>query len=206
MVVYEPGNQEHETLIDEYIKTTPIVNNQSRKSLKIHLYDGKKGILFMLIHKQNGTIDALSSCVRYDERFSSAKVWHRFHIKDNVPNSCIDVYFEKPSYEWCLENGITRLWHTFNEGNERVAFWAAKRIGERRNILRPNKFTNMFGHEIRTGWRPHNKLIYEMTTWQYVFFYSPDDEFFLDREERPLSDEAIQIFKGEFPNATQNWN
>ena len=203
---YVPGNPYHDTLLDEYMSTTPILNNSTRKKLKTHLYDGINGALFLVIHNCTNTIDAMSSCVKYDENnLLSAKVWHRLHIKDNVPNTVIDAYFEYATSNWCITNNIFRQWVTFNEDSPRTAFWAASRMGERRNAHRPNTFTNGFMNDVRSGWRPHSKLIYEMETWQYVIFYSPDSKFFLSRPERPLNIEAKYTFKREYPNATHDW-
>lgn len=202
---YVPNNAEHEALLEHYMSTTDIDNNSTRKKLKVNLYDNVAGALFLLVHKKNNTIDAMTSCVRYDEHdIASAKVWHRLHIKNNVPNTAIDIYFEQATYKWCYDNNIQRLWVTFNEDTPRTAYWAAGRMGERRNANRPNTFTQ-FGNEIRAGWRPHDKIIFEKSTWQFVIYYSPNNQFFLRRDERPLNTETTAVFKREFPNATQNW-
>lgn len=204
---YIPNDPRHEDLLERYMASTDIVNNSTRKNLKIHLYDGDKGVLFLVVHKGRNEVDAMTSCVKYNEdNILSAKVWHRLHIKNNVPTTVLDVYFEEATYKWCYDNNIQRLWVTFNEHQPRIAYWAAGRMGERRNANRPNKFSEHFGHEIRTGWRPYNKLIYEMFTWQYVIYYSPDNQFFLNREERPLNTESLEVFKREFPNAAQDWD
>lgn len=206
-IQFSPGNADHERMLDQYMSTTDVENNKTRKKLKSHLYDKINGVLFIVVHKENRTIDAMSSCVLYvEDNIRSAKVWHRLHIKDNVPTTVLDAFFEPATYSWCYSNDIERLWVTFNESTPRTAFWAASRMGERRNILLPNKFSNKYGHNIRIGWRPYNKLIYEKETWQYVIYYAPDNQFFLKRSERPLNTEAIHVFKKEFPNATQDWN
>lgn len=204
---YVPGDAVHEELIDRYISSTPIKNNQTRKELRIDMYDNVNGALFLVVHKIRNEIDAMTSCVKFNENgILSAKVWHRLHIKNNVPTTILDVYFEEATYKWCYDNNIERLWVVFNEPHPRTAYWAASRMGERRNANRPNKFSDQFGHEIRAGWRPHYNLIYERNNWNYVIYYSPDGQFFLQREERPLNIEAIKVFKREFPDATQNWN
>lgn len=202
---YQPGCVLHEALIDNYIDTTDVENNSTRAKLKMHLYDNNHGALFLLVNSVTNTIDAMTSCVKYNEGgVLSAKVWHRLHIKDNVPNTVIDMYFEEATVRWCHSQQIHRLWVTFNETAERTAFWAAARMGERRNAIRPNIFTDVPA-EIRSKWRPYNKLIYEKYTWQYVIFYSPDNTFFLIRPERDINSTALAIFKREYPYATQNW-
>ncbi len=205
-IQYQPGNILHETLVDNYIAATTIENNSTRKKLKMHLYDDVQGALFLLVHRTDNRIDAMTSCVKYNENgILSAKVWHRLHIKDNVPNTVLDIYFEGATINWCNKHQIHRLWVTFNERSPRLAFWAAARMGERRNASRPNVFDReQLGH-IRANWRPHPKLIYEQYTWQYVIFYSPDNTFFLVREEQDISSIASNFFKREYPNATQNW-
>lgn len=204
---YTLGNSIHEDLLDKYISSTDIKNNKTRKELRVDQYDNINGALFLVVHKERNEIDAMSSCVKYNEHgILSAKVWHRLHIKNNVPTTVLDVYFEEATYKWCHDNNVQRLWVVFNESTPRIAHWAAGRMGERRNANRPNKFSDHYGHAIRTGWRPYDKLIYERNTWQYVIYYSPDPQFFLTREEKPLNIETTKIFKREFPNATRNWN
>ena len=206
-IQYVPGDPEHEERLDRYIATTDIKNNSTRKELRVDMYDNVKGALFLAVHKERNEIDAMTSCVKFDEHgILSAKVWHRLHIKNNVPTTILDAYFEEATYKWCYDNNIERLWVVFNEPHPRTAYWAASRMGERRNANRPNKFSDHFGHEIRAGWRPHYKLIYERNNWNYVIYYSPDNQFFLQREERPLNRESIEVFKREFPNATQDWD
>lgn len=206
-VRYEPGNAVHEQMFEEYMSNTDVANNSSRKAIKAHLYDHTAGVMLWIVHKEFQRIDAVTSCVLYvEDGIRSAKTWHRLHIKDNVPNTVIDAFYEPETYRWCEENNIQRLWVTFNEDTPRVAGWAASRMGERRNANRPNAFTDAYGHSIRANWRPHKKLIYEMYTWQYVIYYAPDNQFFLQRKERPLNTDVEKIFRREFPNATQDWN
>jgi hypothetical protein len=58
---------------------------------------------------------------------------------------------------------------------------------------------------MRKGMRPYDKFIFEQYTWQSVIYYSPDNQFFLIREEKPLNNDMLTVFKREYPNATQNW-
>ena len=203
---YISGNPQHEELLDRYMETTDVKNNNSRKNLRIHLYDGINGILFLIINLRTNSIDAMASCVKYVENdIVSAKVWHRLHIKPNVHKGVMDMYFEPNIFKWCTENNIDRLWMTFNESNVRAALWGSIQMGERRNINRPNKKSNMYGDHMRKGMRPYDKFIFERNTWQSVIYYSPDNQFFLTREEKPLNNDMVTVFKREYPNATQNW-
>jgi hypothetical protein len=205
-VHYISGNRQHEELLDRYMKTTDVENNNSRKNLKVHLYDGTNGVLFLIINLRTNSIDAMSSCVKYIENnVVSAKVWHRLHIKPNVPKGILDMYFEPNTFKWCIDNKIVRLWMTFNETNVRAALWASIQMGERRNINRPNKKSQMYGDHMRKGMRPYDKFIFEQYTWQSVIYYSPDNTFFLTREEKPLNNDMTEVFKREYPNATQTW-
>jgi hypothetical protein len=203
---YIPGNSQHEELLENYMKTTDVENNNSRKNLKLHLYDGIDGVLFLIVNSRTNSIDAMSSCVKYTENsIVSAKVWHRLHIKPNVPKGILDMYFEPNTFKWCMDSNIDRLWMTFNETNVRAALWASIQMGERRNIIRPNKKSNMYCDHMRKGMRPYDKFIFEKYTWQSVIYYSPDNQFFLTREEKPLNNDMVTVFKREYPNATQNW-
>lgn len=202
---YVPGEGQSEELLDSYLSETTVENNRTRKNLRVDLYDGKNGVLFLLLEDRR--VVGMTSCVRHDEAgVASAKVWHRLHILPHVPHSMIDRYFEPKTFEWCRAGNIERLWVTFNDSTPRIAGWAAARMGERRNAARPNPYANSFGEEIRRGWRPHHKMIYERGVWQYVIYYSPNGKPFLKRVEKELDDEMVQIFKREFPNATRRWN
>lgn len=204
---YIQGDPKHEEMLDRYISTTDIKNNNSRKSIRVNMYNGVDGEMFLAINKNTEEIDAMTSCILYEEDgIRSAKSWHRLHIKNNCPTTILDYYFEEATYKWCYENNIRRLWVTFNESTPRTGCWAAARMGERRNKFIHNYFSGQYGHEIRVGWRPHNKLVYERNTWQYVIYYSPDNKFFLKRDEKELDDEMKNVFKRNFEHATYNWD
>ena len=64
---YSSNNLQHEELLENYMKTTDVENNNSRKKLKLHLYDGINGVLFLIINSRTNSIDAISSCVKYIE-------------------------------------------------------------------------------------------------------------------------------------------
>lgn len=206
-VTYVAGDAACEQLLDKYFASTDVENNKSRKSLRIEMYDGLRGALFFLVNTQTESIEGMTSCIRYDEEgLPSAKVWHRLHLKPGLPPNTIDQFFEPATFRWCADQGIERLWVTFNESMPRAYQWAAMKMGERRNGKTRNTFSKGLGHHIRTGWRPYGKLILERFVWQYVIYYSPDQKFFLSREERPLDLVAAEVFKTEFPKATRGWS
>ncbi len=206
LLIYLPGESRSEKLLERYLRETPVENNRTRKQLRLDLYNGSDGVLFFLVNKAFEQVVGVTSCVRYSENgVVSAKTWHRMHLNNEVPKSAIDRFFEPATFSWCRQLGINRLWVTFNESNPRTAAWAAARMGERRNAARPNAFTSGTCHEIRSNWQPLNRLVFERNVWQYVIFYSPDTNFFLQRMEKPLDAYMTSIFKKNFPTVTKHW-
>jgi hypothetical protein len=204
-VMYRPGDEACERLLETYFTITDVENNKTRKNLRVEMYDGTRGALFFVVETASGKPVGLTSCVRYDEDgVVSAKIWHRLHLMPEVPRTVIDRYLEPATFDWCLANDIHHVWVTFNESMPRTAAWAAARMGERRNAVRPNPFSSV-GREIRQNWKPHGKLIFERHTWQYVIYYSPDGKFFLRRDEKDLDSHLHEVFRKEFPDATRDW-
>lgn len=201
-IVYDSNNTEHILLLENYMKSCGVKNNSSPEELRLEFYDGINGILFMLLNIQTMTIDGMSSCIKVDD---SAKVFHRLHLKPNVPHSAIDRFIEYETYDWCWKNNIKKLWFVVNEGHDSTLHWVSKRVGERRNANRPNKYKSDKYNFIRAGWQPYDKLIYERNTWQYCIYYSEDGSLPIKREEKELDQKAYDMFKKEYPNATQNW-
>jgi hypothetical protein len=201
-IIYDHSDLEHRLLLEQYFKHSDAPNNISHNRLKTEQYDGNNGILFLLLNVNTYAIDGMSSCLRVGD---TAKVFHRLHMKPNVPHSAIDRFIEYETYDWCWTNGLEKLWFTVNEEHTDTLFWVSKRVGQRRNANRPNKYKDQKYNFIRAGWRPHNKLIYEKETWQYVIYYSTDGEFFLNRDEKDMGSDAYNMFIKEYPNATQDW-
>lgn len=200
-IIYD-GSDEHNLYINYYMKTTTVENNATPKQLRLHEYDKVNGILFMLLNIQTMTIDGISSCIKDGD---TAKVFHRLHLKPNVPHSAIDRFIEYETYDWCWKNGLKKLWFTVNEGHDSTLHWVSKRVGQRRNAKRPNKYKPTSYDFIRAGWRPHNKLINERNTWQYCIYFSHDGKFPIERKEKNLDLKTYNMFKKEYPDATQDW-
>lgn len=201
-IIFDPQNNDHQLLISEYIATTNVSNNNDPKIFRLDSYNGVDGILFMILNQNTKKIDAVSSCIKDG---NTAKVFHRLHLKPNVPHSVIDKFIEYETYDWCYKNDLKKLWFTVNEHHTETLFWVSKRVGERRHGHRPNRYKDGSYDFIRFGWRPHNKLIYERYTWQYAIYFSEDNTWFLNRKEKPLSKIVYNMFKKEYPNATQDW-
>jgi hypothetical protein len=196
----------HKNLIEEYMSTTDIKNNKTPKAFRLSEYDRINGTLFIVLDPSN-KIRAVSSVV-LEEGLNGkcAKIYGRFHIDLGVSHTVIDRFFEPMTFDWCAKRQVRQLFFTINEGNHKVLDWSARRVGERRNSFRGNKYHQGIGSEIRAGLVPYGKLIFERYCWQYAIYYSPDGKWFLDRPVKDLDDRARVILMREFPNGTQNWD
>lgn len=202
-LVYDKNNLKHKYLLEKYFESCQDApNNISHERLKTYLYDHTNGILFMVINKTTMTIDGISSCAKFD---NTARLFHRFHMKPNIPWSVGDRFIEYESYDWAWKNGFTTLWFSVNLGHEETLFLVSKRMGRRRNGGRPNIYKDSKYDFIRQNWRPHNRLMWIRGCWQYVIYYSPDNKLSLNKQEMELSSEVCKMFKKEFPDATYDW-
>jgi hypothetical protein len=110
---FQPGETRSEAYLEKYLAVTDVENNKTRKALRVDLYDGRNGILHLLIDGETDAPVGVTSSVKYLEGgILSAKVWHRLHLMDGVPRSVIDRFFEPATFAWCQAHGIERLWVT----------------------------------------------------------------------------------------------
>lgn len=182
------NRSEHEGLLDQYFTDprTP-VNNRSHAALKTDLYDEKQGIMGMMVDKDQ--IIALSSAIRVEERgVVSCKYPHRLHVRSDyqhIGSSFIDSHWDITVHTWLQDCGISNIYCTFNEGNERAFLWAAVRHRRRVN----NPYLNSVGEVIMSRpWRVYPHLIMEMHVPQYLIYSSPGASWFYPwRDESPLS-------------------
>ncbi len=194
----------HDDLIHDYMARADAPNNTSPRALRLKDYTDDKGALFLLIDNED-QIRGVTSVI-LEEGIPAAKIYGRLHIEKGIPHSIIDRFFEPSLFAWCLERKIRNVFMTINQENYRVLDWTSRRVGERRNTHRPNAYTPQIGAEIRSSFVPLDRLIFERFTWQYVIYSSADGGWFLKRDEKPLDSLAKDIFKREFPIATQNWS
>ncbi len=174
------------------------VNNRTPKQLRLAEYEGGQGALFLLLDSEQHVYGLSNVILSAENGFDVAKIYGRFHLRPEAPQTVIDHYFEPATFAWCKERGVERLFVTVNKGHLRTWGLLCRRIARSRGRINPHLSE---GQEFRVGFQPYARMILERNTWQYVIYYSPDGRFPLSREERPLDPEAWTIAKESFPDA-----
>jgi hypothetical protein len=199
---YDP--KQHDLALLKYMEKTPARNNRNAKILRLDECDGQRGTL-ILVQNAMSEIVAISTIHLEDGLYGkAAKIYGRFNILADVPHTVIDEFIEPLTFQWCERRGIQHLFLTVNEADLRTLDWVARRIGNRRAGARENPYFPTVGSAFRKSFQPLPNLVFERNCWQYVIFYSPSGRWFLKREQKALSQDAISIFFREFPNETQN--
>lgn len=197
-VTYNP-NYDH--LLDQYFKQTggEIRNNHSKKALRLNEYDGKNAELFLVIQNDT-TIIGMSSIFteHLTPQTRCARLYSRLHITPTFSQWLIDKYLEPALHQWIISQDIQHCYLTVNEGHERTLQWVCARLGKKRAKKLPNSYGYTIGQQTRQSWKPHSKLIYERHTWQYCLFSSPNDEFFLKRDEKSIDPKFEYILTKHF--------
>jgi hypothetical protein len=184
---FERYNESYLYLLEKYFAhpDTP-ENNASHKALKTHLYDGKQGMMGIMIHDDE--IVAMSSALVIEERgIISIKYPHRIHVRSDykhLSNTIMNKHWEPMLFEWLKQQKHEHLYCTFNAHADRSFWWSA--VKHQRRIK--NDYVDDFGQAvIARKWYIHHAMVEEMHCYQHVMFTSPDDRWFYPwRPSRPM--------------------
>jgi hypothetical protein len=170
-------NSNHASLLEKYFvhPLTP-QNNRNSKSLKLDVYDGDSGQLFIMVDNDEIVSTFGAIIVTFNDGMRAIKMPHRLHVRkdySHMHHSFIDQYYEPALYKWIGRTNVRNLMQTVNLGNERAGFVSWKRHARRRKY--GIMFLDSLGKEyVCSAWQILPYLIYEKQTWQYCAWTSLD--------------------------------
>lgn len=193
-------SKDYDLLLEKYfIDSRTPENNSSHKKLKTHLYDESNGIMAMMINYEE--IIAMSSAVVVNENnILSCKYPHRLHVREDyryITNRFIDNYWDPFLYSWLANKNIINVYSCVNEDNWSSFSWAALRHSRRIKTI--NRVNNLGQQILKQQWFIYQNLVYEMHTWQYILYSSPDGKWFYShRNEKEINKEKVDLLNKRF--------
>lgn len=185
------------------------VNNSGHSHFKTELYDGNKGIMFLLVDNDEIIATYGAIIVQLDNDTVAAKLPHRLHVRRDYSKDYfdfIDKWFEPRIFSWLAERGINNVMMTINEGNERPMYLGGTRHYRRRKYAK--SYLCSHGQKLlEHGWYIQPYLILEQNVWQYVFWNSLDDLSWDTkwRKTKDISQAVINELNQRFTLQNQGW-
>jgi len=186
--IYKPNNSLSTHFLDTLLSKKLYHNNTSYKLINLHKLE-KNGIIVIPI-KNNTPIGMIGALIEEENGIRFAKYGYRLAMSSNHFFN-ISKETDKIIDNWLYKNQIYHYTIAINDYNFRLIKMIRrhhfKKLKNLHCLTSPEVF---YTKNIKL----HNKMVYEKYTWSYMFYSSPDKQFFLDRKEKKFEkDELLDL-------------
>lgn len=187
---YIQGEDFSEYYLDIIMKSNLYKNTNTKEILGVDLVE-QTGSQLIIPLLENDPIGIIGILLQEEGGFKYAKWPYRMAFNRNMPfrffgkfQHLMDEYF----FQWMREREVLHYGGFINEDNPKML-----------EVCLNNHTQKMkrSGEYYVKQAKVYNKMVFEKETWSYVLFVSPDQEWFLDREEKEWGEDCIHL-KGKY--------